>query len=125
MTISRKFFSCNVSLPADTATSLLALMQASPLYWTYESTARTTPSMDSILGSEAGLVPSGTVYIGSDSNVRGLGGAGGSTYQGVAAIGGQNYSLQDFGSDFGLIDPTQIYLYAQSGATIDVTFQAR
>lgn len=123
MTISRKLFSANVTLPADTATSLATLMKNSALHWGYESTALTQPSMDSILGSEAGLVPAGDIYIGIDSNVR-AGALGGSTYKGVLAAGGANYSLQDFGPR-GMIDPNQIWLYAQSGATIDVTFQAR
>lgn len=123
MTISRKIFSANVTLPANAATSLYTLMKLSPLYWGYESTALTQPSMDSILGSEAGLLPSGDIYIGIDSNVRGAA-LGGSTYKGVLASGGENYSLQDFGPR-GMIDPNQIWLYAQSGATVDVTFQAR
>lgn len=123
MTISRKIFSANVTLPANTATSLYTLMKNSALHWGYETTALTEPSMDSILGSEAGIVPSGNVYIGVDSNVRNAA-LGGATYKGVLAAGGANYSLQDFGP-VGMIDPNQIWLYAQSGAGIDITFQAR
>lgn len=118
---SRKVFSANVNLPPDTATSLRTLMRNSPLHWGLESDL-TTPSMDSILGSEAGIIPSATVYVGSDANVRG-GAIGGSTYKGATALGGLNYSLQDFGP--GMIDPNQVWLYNQSGCTIDVTFQAR
>lgn len=123
MTISRKIFSANVTLPANQATSLYTLMKNSALHWGYESTALTQPSMDSILGSEAGIIPSADVYVGVDSNVRG-GALGGSTYKGVLAPGGDNYSLQDFGPR-GMIDPNQIWLYNQSGCTVDVTFQAR
>lgn len=121
--ISRKFFSAQVTLPADTATSLLTLMRNSPLHWTLESDLN-TPSLDSITGSEVGFIPSATVYVGSDLNVRGASPPAG-TYTGVAAAAGQNYSLQDFGDDYGIIDPTQIWLYQQSGCTLDLTFQAR
>jgi hypothetical protein len=79
--------------------------------------------MDSILGSEAGIIPSGDIYVGIDENVRGAA-LGGSTYRGVLALGGKSYSLRDFGP-VGMIDPNQVWLYAQSGATLDVTFQAR
>lgn len=120
---SRKIFNAQVTLPANTATSLATLMRDSPLHWGLESNL-TSPSMDSILGSEAGFIPSATVYVGSDSNVRG-GAIGGSTYKGVTATGGANYSLQDFGGGNGMIDPNQIFLYNQSGCTVDLTFQAR
>lgn len=122
MTTSRKVFSANVTLPANTATSLATLMRNSALHWGLQSDL-TSPSMDSILGSEAGIIPSGNVYVGSDANVRG-GAIGGSTYKGVTVLGGSNYSLQDFGPA-GMIDPNQIYFYNQSGCTMDVTFQAR
>lgn len=123
MTISRKMFSANVTLPANTATSLYTLMRDSALHWGYESTALTQPSMDSILGSEGILLPSGDVYVGIDSNVRNAA-LGGSTYQGVLAAGGQKYVLEDFGPR-GMIDPNQIWLFAQSEASVDLTFQAR
>lgn len=123
MTISRKVFSANVTLPAATATSLNTLMKNSLLHWGYEDTTLTQPSMDSILGSEAGIVPTADVYIGIDSNVRNTAGGGG-TYQGVLAAAGENYSLQDFGPR-GMIDPNQIWLYSVGGTTVDVTFQAR
>ncbi len=123
MTISRKVFAARVSLPANTATSLATLMKNSALHWGYEDTTLTQPSMDSILGSEAGIVPSAPIYIGSDSNVRNAA-LGGNTYQGVLAAGGVNYSLQDFGP-VGMIDPNQVWLYNQSGCVVDITFQAR
>lgn len=123
MSISRKIFSANVSLPADTATSLYALMRDSALHWGFEDTSLTTPSLDSIIGSEAGVVPDDTIYVGSDSNVRDV--AGGGFYKGVTVVAGQNYSLQDFGSAFGIIDPNQIYFYCVAGCDADVTFQAR
>lgn len=123
MTVSRKIFSANVTLPAATATSLNILMRDSLLHWGFEDTSLTTPSMDSILGSEAGIVPASDVYIGIDSNVRNAAGGGG-TYQGVLAAAGENYSLQDFGPR-GMIDPNQIWLYSVGGTTVDLTFQAR
>jgi hypothetical protein len=123
MTISRKIFAANVALAADAATSLYQLMKASALHWGYEDATLTQPSMDSILGSNTEFTPSGPVYVGSDSNVRNAA-LGGSTYRGVLAPGGDVFSLQDFGP-VGMIDPNQIWLYAQSGATLDVTFQAR
>lgn len=122
MTISRKIFNANVTLPANTATSLATLMRNSALHWGLESDLA-SPSMDSFLGSEAGIVPSANVYIGSDSNVRSAA-IGGSSYRGVLAPGGANYSLQDFGP-MGMIDPNQVWFYNQSGCTMDVTFQAR
>lgn len=111
---SRKMFVGRVTLPPDAATSLAVMMRDSPLHWGYETTALTTPSMDSIIGSECGIVPDGPVTIGSDSNVR---------TQGIPVAGGANFSLQDFGP--GLIDPNQIYFYSQSGSGMSVTFQAR
>ena len=122
MTLSRKVFSANVTLPAATATSLYTLMKNSALHWGYEDTTLTQPSLDSILGSEMGIVPSADVYVGADANVRNTAGVG--TYQGVRAASGANYSLQDFGP-VGMIDPNQIYLYNVAGCTIDLTFQAR
>lgn len=123
MTISRKLFNATCALPANTAKSLYQLMRDSSLHWGYETTALTTPSMDSILGSEAGLTPEATIYVGSDSNVRNAA-LGGSTYKGVTVIGGSNYSLQDFGPR-GMIDPNQVWLFNQSGTNVDVVFQAR
>ena len=122
MTISRKIFSGRVTIPPNEATSLNALMRDSPLHWGYETTALTTPSMDSIIGSEFGVVPDGSIWIGSDANVRNT--TAGSFYQGVFVPGGQNYSMQDFGP-FGLIDPNQVFIYSISGGGDDVTFQAR
>lgn len=116
MTISRKVFIGRVSVPAITPTSLYTLMKNSPLHWGYETTALTQPSMDSILGSEAGIVPDGPVFIGSDNSV--------SPATGVAIAGGQNFSLQDFGP-VGMTDPNQIWFYSQSGAGMAVIFQAR
>lgn len=122
MTISRKVFSANVTLPPNVATSLADLMKNSLLHWGYETTALTTPSMDSLLGSEAGIVPSATVNIGSDSNVRDANAD--PLYKGVTVLAGQNYSLQDFGYG-GLIDPSQIFIYRNAGTTLDVVFQSR
>lgn len=122
MTTSRKIFNATVALPADSATSLATLMRNSSLHWGLEGDL-TTLSMDSILGSEVGLTPEATSYIGSDSNVRG-GALGGSTYKGVTVLAGQNYSLSDMGFG-GLIDPNQIWLYNQSGTNVSVVFQAR
>lgn len=116
MTISRKIFIGRVTVPADTPTSLYTLMKLSPLHWGYETTALTQPSMDSILGSEASIVPDGTVYIGVDNTV--------SPSTGVAVAGAASFNLQDFGPR-GMIDPNQIWIYSQSGGQMAVTFQAR
>jgi hypothetical protein len=117
MTTSRKIFIGRVSLPAITPSSLFQLMRDSPLHWGFESTALTAPSMDSITGSECGVVPDAAVFIGSDSNV--------SPSTGIALAAGANFSLQDFGDKFGVIDPNAIWFYSQSGCGMAVTFQAR
>jgi|ERR1043165_437818 hypothetical protein len=116
MTISRKIFINRVTLPPDTPTSLYQLMRDSPAHWGYESTALTTPSLDSIIGSEAGIVPDADVYIGSDETVD--------STTGIPLVAARNFSLQDFGP-FGIIDPNQIWLYSQLGCQLSVTFQAR
>lgn len=122
MSIARKIFSSNVTLQPGVATSLYQLMRDSPLHWGYEDTTLTTPSLDSIIGSEAGIVPSATVNIGSDSNVRDA--ASGSNYKGVTVLAGQNYSLQDFGPA-GVVDPNQVWFYRNAGTTMDVVFTGR
>lgn len=123
MTLARKMFMSQVVLPPSTATSLLTLMQNAPLHWTYETTALTTPSMDSITGSECGIVPDLNVCVGVDSNVRDA--TSGSNYRGVLAAAGTNFSLQDFGSADGIIDPNAIYFYSSPGCNMDVVFTAR
>lgn len=122
MTISRKFFSANVTLPANTATSLLQLMISSALHWTFEDTTLTAPSLDSILGDSVLLTPDEVTYLGSDSNVRATTGVG--TYKGATLPADETTSLQDF-AKYGLIDPNQIYLFNASGTTIDVVFSGR
>lgn len=117
MTIARKIFIGRVSIPAITPTSLLTLMTQSSLHWGFESTALTQPSMDSILGSNAGVVPDAAIYAGSDNTVN--------PTTGIAVAAGENFSLQDFGSDYGVIDPNQIYFYSQSGSGMVVTFSGR
>lgn len=116
MATARKIFIGRVAIPAITASSLYALMRDSALHWGYESTALTTPSLDSIIGSECGVVPDAAVLIGSDSSVA---------TTGIALAAGENFSLQDFGSMYGVIDPTAIYFWSQSGSGMAVTFQAR
>lgn len=116
MTISRKVFIGRVSVPPITPINLYTLMKNSSLHWGYESTALTQPSMDSILGSEASIVPDGPVFIGSNNTV--------SPTTGIAAAGGASFNLQDFGPR-GMIDPNQIWFYSQSGSGMAVTFQAR
>lgn len=120
MTTSRKNFIGRISVPGNSATSLSSLMTSSPLHWGLESDL-TSPSMDSILGSEVGLIPDSDIWVGSDANVKNA--TAGSFYQGVLVPAGENYSLQDFGP--GLIDPNQIYLFSVSGGGADLTFQAR
>lgn len=124
MSRSRKIFSANCVLPPGVATSLMSLMSSSILKWGYESDG-TTPSLDSTIGSEAGIIPAATINIGSDSNVRDANAD--PLYKGVTVEGGTNFSLQDFGSGGGggLIDPNQIWFYRSAGTTIDVVFQAR
>lgn len=122
MTTSRKMFQGRITIPGNQATSLVALMAASPLHWTLEADL-TTPSLDSILGSEVGLIPDGVIYVGSDANVKNA--TADPYYQGIRINGGQNYSLQDFGGGYGMIDPNQIYLYSASGSGADLVFQAR
>ena len=116
MTISRKIFIGRVTLPGITPTSLATLMRTSSLHWGLESDL-TTPSMDSTTGSEAGIIPDAPVYIGIDNTV--------SPTTGMAVAAGVNFSLQDFGPAFGVIDPNQIWFYNQSGCQMAVTFQAR
>lgn len=122
MTVSRKLFSANVTLPANTATSLYELMRDSLLHWGFEDTTLTTPSMDSIIGDSVILTPDDTTYLGSDANVRST--TGGGNYKGAALPADTATPLQDF-AKYGLIDPNQVYLYNQSGTTIDVVFSAR
>lgn len=116
MSRSRKIFIGRVSVPAITATSLAALMRSSSLLWGLEADG-TTPSLDSITGSNAEIVPDGPVYVGIDSTVNNT--------NGVALAGGATFDLQDFGPAFGVIDPNQIWFYAQSGGGMAVTFTAR
>ena len=124
MSRSRKFFSATVAIPANTAISLLGLMQLAPIYWGFEDDGA-TPSLDSIIGSEASITPDGdTVYVGGDENVRGAG-AVSPLYTGVPVVDGQNYSLQDFGGGLGLIDPNTIWLYCLAGTDASVVFQSR
>lgn len=122
MSRSRKLFNSRIQIPGDQAVSLLSVMQTSPLKWTYESDG-STPSMDSILGSEVGLVPDSTIWIGSDANVKNS--TVGGFYQGIRVAAALNYSLQDFGGGTGLIDVNQIWLYSVSGTGCDCTFQGR
>lgn len=123
MTISRKMFISQVVLPPGVATSLYAMMRDSPLHWGYETTALATPSLDSITGSECGIVPDLNIFVGSDSNVRDA--TSGSNYRGVLVTAGTNFSLQDFGAADGIIDPTSIFFYSSPGCNIDVVFTAR
>jgi hypothetical protein len=120
---SRKFFSATVTLPANTPTSLLSLMQLAPLYWTFESDG-TTLSLDSTTGSEASVTPEGVTYVGDDNLVRGDN-AVSPQYRGAPVVANQNYSLQDFGSAYGIIDPNAVWLYSQSGTRVAIVFQAR
>lgn len=120
MTTSRKLFIGRITVPNNSATSLNTLMASSPLHWGTESDL-TTPSLDSIIGSECFITPDSAVWIGSDANVKNA--TVGSNYQGVAVAAGVKYSLQDFGP--GLIDPNQIYLYSVNGSGAELTFQAR
>jgi len=116
MTTSRKIFIGRVSLPALTASNLYQLMRDSPLHWGYETTALTDVSMDSITGSNAKITPDAAVLVGSDNSVA-------TTGRALAAA--TEFSLSDFGDDFGVIDPNAIWFYNQSGCGMAVTFTAR
>lgn len=116
MSISRKIFIGRVTLPPITPTSLATLMRNSSLHWGLEDDLA-TPSLDSITGSEAIVKPDATVYVGIDNSVN--------PTVGIAVPAGQSFSLQDFGADFGVIDPNQIWFYNQSGCGMAVTFKAR
>lgn len=116
MSTSRKIFLGRVTLPAITPTSLYDLMKQSALHWGYETTALTTPSFDSIIGDEVGVIPDARVFVSSDNTV--------SPSTGVSVAAGSNFSLQDF-AKYGLIDPNQIYFYNQNGCQMSVTFHGR
>ena len=116
MSISRKIFIGRVSLTAITPTSLYDLMKNSALHWGFETTALTTPSFDSIIGSEAAITPDAAVQIGIDNTVA---------TNGITVAAGQSFSLKDFGPAFGIIDPNAIWFYSQSGSGMAVTFTAR
>lgn len=116
MATSRKVFIGRVSLPAITPSSLYDLMKNSALHWGFETTALTTPSFDSIIGDEVGVIPDAQVFVGSDNTV--------SPTTGISVAAGANFSLQDF-AKYGLIDPNQIWFYNQSGAGMAVTFHGR
>lgn len=120
MTTSRKMFIGRITIPGNQGTSLAQCMRDSALHWGLESDL-TTPSMDSSIGSEVGIIPDGPIWIGSDANVKNAN--IGSFYQGIPVVAAQNYSLQDFGP--GLIDPNQIYLYSVSGGGANLSFTAR
>lgn len=116
--LCRTFFSATVTLPAATATSVATLMRNSILHWGENGDG--SPSMDSFMGSELGLVPSGTIYVGSDANVRNA--DADPLYKGAEVAAAENYSLQDSGMR-GIIDPETIWLYSVGGANIELTFQ--
>jgi len=123
MTISRKIFAESVTLPAITPKSLYELMRDSIQHWGFETTALTTPSMDSIIGTNVELTPNtGDVYMGNDANVRNVNAT--PLYRGVFLPQGETRTIQDPGV-YGIIDPNQIYLWSQSGSTVDVVFTAR
>ena len=114
--IARKIFIGRVTVPALTISSLYALMRDSPLHWGFETTALTDPSLDSIIGSEAIVVPDGAVRVSSDPTI-------GPT--GILRAAATPLDLKDFGPAFGIIDPTTIYFWSQSGLGMDVMFTAR
>lgn len=116
MSTSRKIFIGRVALPAITPSSLYALMRDSALHWGFETTALTTPSFDSIIGSEAAITPDAAVQVGIDNTVA---------TNGITVAAGQSFSLKDFGPAFGIIDPNAIWFYSQSGSGMAVTFTAR
>ena len=119
MSTSRKIFIGRVFVPAMAAASLYQLMRDSALHWGFEDTTLTTPSLDSIIGSNCICVPDGAVRIGSDNTT--------SKTVGITKAAAAAFSLSDFGPDYGIIDPNAIWFYAvsNSGTGMDVTFTAR
>jgi hypothetical protein len=117
MSIARKMFIGRVLIPGGPGVSLLSMMQASALHWGLEADL-STPSLDSIIGSECIGVPDGAIRISSDS-------ANAAT--GIAKAAAATFSLSDYGPDFGIIDPTAIFFYSvnPSGTGMDLTFTAR
>jgi hypothetical protein len=115
---SRKMFIGRVFVPGLIATNLADLMKASALLWGLEPDG-VSPSLDSIIGSECIVVSDGAVKIGSDNTT-------GPTV-GITKAAAAAFSLSDYGPDFGIIDPTQIWFWpvSQSGVGMDVTFTAR
>jgi len=91
-------------------------MQASPLLWGLEADG-TTPSLDSITGSEVIVVPDAPVRVGSDSTT--------SNTVGILVAAGATWSMFDNGAKYGVIDPNAIYFWNQNGAGMAVTFSAR
>jgi hypothetical protein len=117
MSISRKMFIGRVLVPGGVAINLADLMKNSALHWGLEADL-TTPSLDSIIGSECIIVPDGAIRISSDSTTAATG---------VAKAAAGTYALSDYGPDYGIIDPTQIWFWSSngSGTGMDVTFTAR
>lgn len=115
MTTSRKLFIGRVTLPPLVATSLYEMMRDSSLHWGFETTALTTPSLDSILGSECSVIPDAAVYRGIDSTLN--------SSNGVLLAAGGTFEVEDFAG--GVVDPTQIYFWNQSGTQMSVIFKAR
>jgi hypothetical protein len=114
--ISRKIFIGRVTVVGGTPASLYELMRDSPLHWGFETTALTTPSLDSIVGSEVTVIPDGQVRIGSDPTIVAT--------NGINYAGGATINMQDFGM-FGVIDPTAIYFSSISGTGMGVNFHAK
>jgi len=117
MSIARKIFMGRVLLPGTTPTSLATLMRDSALHWGLEADL-TTPSLDSITGSEVIVKPDSAVRYGSDSSVGVL--------AGNDLAGGATLSLVDDGAMYGVLDPNQIYFFATGSAVgMQVIFTAR
>lgn len=111
--MARKFFSATVALPADAATSVLALMQASISAWGGVG--------DSVLGMGLSLAPDATVYVGHNSSVRATDAT--PLYKGVEVTNTETYNLQGFWGPSGAVDPSNVFLYAAAGANVAMVFQ--
>ncbi len=121
MSVARTTFIETVSLPAAAATSVATLMRSSIQSWGLEADG-ITPSLDSFDGDELSVTPQAPVYIGNSANVRDVNAT--PLYQGILIAAAATFLLQDFAKG-AIVDPTQVYLYSQSGCNVALMFHGR
>ena len=126
MSSSSKFFSENVAIPAATATSMATLLRTAGFGFERDPVTNAItaiPSLDSIDGIGASIVPAGIVYVGHDQFVRDAAVAGPPRlYKGALAAVAQKFGLDDFVR--GVIDPNEVWFYSAGGTTADLVFKA-